>query len=117
MKVRMIAIAAAAFGALGLSAADLPGKAVYENTCQFCHGAEGAGSGAADTFWKLRIPRLNSPAVQNKSDEHLDGIILHGVRRMAPVRMGTPSSPHRSKLTPEQRKDVLAYVRSFAKKP
>jgi mono/diheme cytochrome c family protein len=97
-------------------AEDLPGKAVFEKTCKNCHGPEGKGNPTVDSFWKLKIPRLNSQYVQQKSDADLKKIITGGVRKMEPVRMDAPTAPHRVKLTPAQVDDVVVYVRTLKSK-
>ena len=96
--------------------ADLPGKAVYEKSCINCHGPEGKGDKMADNFWKTSIPRLTSKYVQRKSDDELKKIITGGIRKMEPVRVGSPTDPHRPKITPEQVDDVIPYIRTLAKK-
>jgi mono/diheme cytochrome c family protein len=95
--------------------AALPGKAVYDKSCLNCHGKEGQGDKMADSFWKVTIPRLNSKYVQGKSDSELKKIIMGGVRKMEPVKMGAPNLPHRQKITPEQADDVIQYVRTLKK--
>jgi len=96
--------------------AEMPGKAVYDRSCLNCHGQEGKGDKMADSFWKVTIPRLDSKYVQGKSDAELKKIIIDGVRKMEPVKMGAPSSPHqRPKITPEQTDDVIQYVRTLKK--
>jgi mono/diheme cytochrome c family protein len=94
-------------------AEELPGKSIYERTCRNCHGVEGKGNPTVDSFWKLKIPRLNSKFVQQKSDAELRKIITGGIRKMEPVRMDAPTAPHRVKLTPEQVEQTIAYVRTL----
>jgi mono/diheme cytochrome c family protein len=113
MRYGVLAALAALAMVVPACAADLPGKAVFEKTCKNCHGPEGKGNPTVDSFWKLRIPRLNSVYVQKKSDEELKEIISGGIRKMEPVRMDAPSAPHRPKLTPPQVDDVVAYVRTL----
>lgn len=91
----------------------LPGKAVFEKTCKNCHGPEGKGNPTASSFWKVKIPRLDSRYVQQKSDEEIRKIITGGIRKMEPVRMDTPSAPHRGKLTPAEVDEAIAYVRTL----
>jgi mono/diheme cytochrome c family protein len=102
--------------AFGVSAqsADLPGKAIYDQTCKRCHGLEGKGDTVADKFFQVSIPRLNSAYVQQKSAAELKEVITHGRRNMEPVRIGQPVAKH--DLAPGQVDDVVAYVRTFAKK-
>ena len=92
-----------------------PGKAVYEKTCKDCHGAGGAGNQLADNFYKVKIPRLNSEAIQGYTDSQLKGIVMGGKGKMKPVRMGAPTAPHRKgkKLTGDQINHVVAYVRTL----
>jgi cytochrome c553 len=95
---------------------DAPGRKVYDRTCRSCHGPEGAGEQMADNFYKVRIPRLNSAAVQAYTDAQLSGIIMGGKGKMEPVRMGAPAAPHRKKLTGDEIEQVVAHIRTFKKK-
>jgi mono/diheme cytochrome c family protein len=120
MKIRksmnlVCGIAIAAAFALSLSAASGAdaGKATYNDSCVNCHGPEGAGSAVSDTFWKMKIPRLNSDYVQKKSDEELTEIILNGKRKMPPAMVGKPDSQHKTKVTPAQVPDLIAYIRTL----
>jgi cytochrome c5 len=87
------------------------GKTVYEQTCKKCHGGEGQGIRAADEFFGLKIPRLNSGYVQAKSDEELIEVVTQGRRNMEAVRIGQPAVQHL--LPHESVKAVLAYVRTL----
>jgi mono/diheme cytochrome c family protein len=98
---------------LSAYAEETPGKAVFDQSCKNCHGVEGKGDKMADSFWKVRIPRLNSKYVQGKSDEELTRIITGGIRKMEPVKVGAPADPHRPKITPQQVEDVIRYVRTL----
>jgi mono/diheme cytochrome c family protein len=113
--MRLVVLAAiAALGTVAPACADtLPGKAVFEKTCKNCHGPEGKGNPTVDSFWKIKIPRLNSQYVQQKTDDELRKIITGGIRKMEPVRFDAPTAPHRPKLKPEQVTDVIAYVRTL----
>jgi len=86
---------------------------VFEKTCKNCHGPEGKGNPTASSFWKVKIPRLDSRYVQQKSDEEIRKIITGGIRKMEPVRMDTPPAPHRGKLTPAEVDEAIAYVRTL----
>jgi mono/diheme cytochrome c family protein len=88
-----------------------PGKAIFDQTCKSCHGVDGKGDTAADKFYQVRIPRLTSSYVQQKSDEELTEIITKGVRKMKPVRTGRPVAEH--SLKSEWTKDVISYVRTL----
>jgi cytochrome c len=108
----IMAIAAALACSTGLAGADLAaGKALYDNTCKNCHGEDGSGSTTSDQFWKIKIPRLRDSYVQKQSDQQLTNVILNGKRKMPAVIAG--ETAHRSKVTPEQVPDVIAYVRTL----
>jgi len=89
----------------------LSGKEVYLRTCVRCHGPHGAGNPAADKFFQVPIPRLNSTQVQAKSDQELRDIITQGRRNMDPVRMGRGSLQHL--LDPGAVVAVINYLRTF----
>lgn len=91
------------------------GKATYNNSCVYCHGKAGAGNTVQDAFWKMKIPRLNGAYVQQKSDDELKQVILNGKRKMPAAMMGKPETEHRTKVTPEQVPDLIAYIRTLKK--
>lgn len=98
-------------------AEDNPGKAIFEKTCKTCHGPDGKGDAAADKFYQVRIPRLNSAYVQQKSDEELKEIITKGRRKMKPVQPVQPGRPvAEHKLKSEWTDSVISYVRTLKKK-
>lgn len=113
----LIAVAALAALAVVLPArpAEHAGKAVFDQSCKNCHGAEGKGDRMADKYYQMTIPRLTSSYVQNKSDEELRQIITKGTRKMEPARMGQPKASHRLKLTDAQVDQAIAYVRALKK--
>lgn len=77
------------------------GKAIFQAKCIACHGANGKGIGAGK-------PDFTDAAWQAKeSDEELLHVIANGHKMMPPFK---------DKLTEQERKDVLAYVRTFAAK-
>jgi mono/diheme cytochrome c family protein len=87
------------------------GKAAYNLTCSRCHGPDGNGNEKADKFFKVVIPRLNSAAVQSKSDAELKQLITQGIRNMPPVEIDEAGFRHR---LPSQDVDaVIAYVRTL----
>jgi mono/diheme cytochrome c family protein len=96
--------------------AEHPGKTVYEQSCQNCHGEDGAGSNVANSFFKTQIPQITSDRVQMHTNPELKEIILRGSGRMEPVKMGRPNLPHgkTKELTGQQVDDVIAYVRTLA---
>jgi len=93
------------------AASNLSGRKVFDSTCARCHGPEGKGNPAADKFFKTAIPRLDSAAVQGKTDQELKDIISHGKGEMDPVRMGQGSVQHL--LYPDSVDAVIKYIRTL----
>jgi hypothetical protein len=95
----------------GNQSPNLSGPAAYDRTCRKCHGPEGKGDERADKFFNIAIPRLNSAAIQGKSDAELREIITKGSRAMDPVEIDESGFRHR---LPVQSVDaVIAYVRTL----
>ncbi len=89
-----------------LSAADTQaGQAVFNKSCKACHGPNGQGNPAMAKALKVTIPDLGSAPVQSQSDDALRKDILEGKGKMKPV-----------KLSAGEVKEVIAYVRTLAKK-
>ena len=91
------------------------GKATYNNSCTYCHGADGNGNSVSDQFWKMKIPRMTSDYVQKKSDADLTEVILNGKRKMPAAMLGKPETQHRTKVTAEQVPSLIAYIRTLKK--
>ena len=81
------------------------GAALFKTKCAACHGADGKGETTMGKMNKLRD--LGSPDVQKQSDEELSGIITNGKNKMP---------AYGKSLKPEQVKDLVAFIRSLAKK-
>ena len=80
-------------------------ETLFKAKCAVCHGADGKGETAVGKMNKLKD--LGSADVQKQSDSDLTEIIANGKGKM----------PGYSKsLKPEQMKDLVAYIRSLAKK-
>jgi cytochrome c6 len=75
------------------------GEATYKAKCAGCHGADGKGKPA------MKTGDLASADVQKKSDADLSGVITNG----------KPPMPAYKTMTPEQVKDLVAYIRSLKK--
>jgi cytochrome c6 len=75
-------------------------EATFKAKCAGCHGADGKGKAA------MKTRDWSSADVQKMSDADLAGVITTG---KAPM-------PAYKTMTPEQVKDLVAYVRTFAKK-
>jgi mono/diheme cytochrome c family protein len=82
------------------------GAAVYKSKCAVCHDADGSGSGAMGK--QLGAPDLRSDVVQKKNDAQLTDEISSGVGQKMPSYKG--------KLTDDQIKGLVGYIRTLAKK-
>ena len=84
--------------------ADNTAEATYKAKCQMCHGPDGKGE--TPTGKAMKVKDFASEDVQKMSDTDLSAAISAGKGKM----------PAFKTLTPEQVKDLVAYVRAFAKK-
>jgi len=82
------------------------GAALYKSKCVVCHDADGSGTGAMGK--QLGATDLRSTAVQGKTDAQLTDGITNGV--------GTKMPAYKGKLTDDQIKGLVGYIRSLAKK-
>ena len=78
------------------------GAATFKTKCVVCHGADGKGE--TPTGKSLLARDLGSAEVQSQSDAELAGIITNGKGQM-------PS--FEGKLTADQIKDVVKYIRTL----
>ena len=92
------------FPALPARADNAAAEATYRAKCAMCHGPDGKGETATGKTMKVRD--LGSEEVQKMSDADLTDAISKGKGKM----------PAYKALTPEQVKDLVAYIRSFKKK-
>ncbi len=81
------------------------GKAVYSDQCADCHGEQGEGKASVAKMYKVQMKALSSKEVQAKSDTELRKDSVDGTGKMKPV-----------KLSDEDANNVVAFVRSLAKK-
>lgn len=104
----MIMIPAMLFGTLPLFGAgdSGAGKDAYLKKCASCHGQEGEGKEAIAQMLKIKFVHLGSKEVQAKSDADLKKIPLEGTGKMKPVK----------DLNDEMINDIVAYLRTLAKK-
>jgi mono/diheme cytochrome c family protein len=97
---------------LGVSALlSLPAKAdnaaaeaTYKQKCAMCHGPDGKGE--TPTGKAMKAGDFASADVQKMSDADLTDAITKGKGKM----------PKYATLTPDQVKDLVGYIRAFAKK-
>ena len=77
---------------------------LYKSKCQMCHGPDGKGDTAAGK--KLGARDFHAPEIMKLTDAELTQIVNKGKNKM-PAYAG--------KLTPEQIKGLIAYVRGLCK--
>ena len=77
------------------------GQATYKAKCAACHGSDAKGKDA------LKTKDFASPEVQSMSDAELTALITDGKGKMP---------GYGKSLKPDQIKDLVTYIRSFAKK-
>ena len=82
------------------------GRDLYRIHCLECHGAEGRGDGPRAALLAPRPGNLVSAATSTKTDEGLLKILAKGVPR-------TAMRGWSDQLSNEERRNVLAYVRSL----
>jgi cytochrome c6 len=81
------------------------GAADFKAKCAMCHGADGSGNTA--TGKTLKVRDLASPDVQSQTDAQITDIVTNGKNKMP---------AYKGKLTDDQIKGLVAYVRGLAKK-
>ena len=74
--------------------------ATFKAKCAMCHGADGKGKES------MKTPDFASADVQKKSDAELGGVITNGK---------PPKMPPYKTMTPDQVKDMVAFIRSLKK--
>jgi len=78
---------------------------VFNAKCAMCHGADGSGNTPAGKAMKARD--FASPEVQSETDAQLSEIVTNGKNKMP---------AYKGKLTDDQIKGLVAYIRELAKK-
>ena len=82
------------------------GKRLYERHCMDCHGPQGRGDGVKALSLSPRPGNLVSAATSAKSDKDLLKIIANG-------RPRTAMPAWKDRLSEEDQRDVLGYIRSL----
>jgi mono/diheme cytochrome c family protein len=103
---RLVGLACATvFLLTGTASAQNDGAAVYKSNCAVCHGADGKGETPMGKSMKLRD--LGSADVQKQTDAQLTEITTNGKNKMP---------AYKGKLTADQVKQLVSYMRTMAKK-
>jgi len=89
---------------------DDQGLAIYQAHCLECHGVQGHGDGPRATTLAPRPGNLVSAATSSKTDDELLIIITNGVPR-------TSMQGWNDRLSPDDRRNVLAYIRALVHFP
>lgn len=84
------------------------GKTIFEDRCAVCHGKQGRGDGPEAPFLSPRPASLISAGTSVKTDGELLAVIANGKPR-------TSMPAWKDLLTEEQRRDVLAYIRTLVR--
>lgn len=110
MRKKWLFGSALLLGTAGMALAAPPGnakdgKAVYGQSCQGCHGANGAGNPAIAKMLKVKMRPLGSKEVQARSDAALKKDTVEGIGKMPPQKS----------LSAKQAEDVVAYLRVLGK--
>jgi len=79
--------------------------AVFKAKCAVCHGQDATGN--VPMGKTLKVPDLHSAEVQKQTDTQLNEAITNGKGKM---------TAYKGKLTDEQIKQLVVYVRELAKK-
>ncbi len=79
--------------------------ALYQSKCKMCHGDDGSGN--TPTGKAMKVADLRSDEVQKKTDAQLIETTTNGKNKMP---------AYKGKLTDEQIKGLVKYVRDLAKK-
>jgi cytochrome c6 len=81
------------------------GATLFKSKCAVCHGADGSGNTAVGK--SMHIRDLASADAQKQTDAELTAIIVDG-------KGGMPS--YKDKLTGDQIKELVGFIRELAKK-
>jgi len=88
-----------------MSFAQKSGADIYKSKCKSCHAADGSGDTAAGK--SMKVVSFSSPEIVSASDDDL----------IADTKNGKGKMPaYANKLTDDQIKEVVAYIRTLQKK-
>lgn len=106
IRVAQMFVLALALIFVSISARADDAATLYKAKCAVCHSAD--GSGTSEMGKGLGSPDLRSDATQKETDAQLTDSITNGKGKKMPAYKG--------KLTDDQIKDLVAYIRDLAKK-
>ncbi len=86
------------------------GRVIYQTHCLECHGVKGRGDGPRATILVPQPGSLLSDATSSKTDDELFVVITKGVPR-------TSMKGWKDQLSLDDRRNVLAYIRSLIISP
>jgi cytochrome c6 len=101
-SLALLVVAAFAIGSASVAAQDA--ASTYKAKCVVCHGADGKGSNMGQ---KMGTHDFTSADVQKESDAQLTDTIAKGKGKMP---------AYEGKLKDTEIKDLVAYIRTLAKK-
>jgi cytochrome c6 len=104
MAMAAVALAVIAFLSAPAKADTATAEATYKAKCASCHGPDGKGETSMGKM--MKAGDFASESVQKMSDADLTTAITAGKGKMPPYKT----------LTPDQVKDLVAYIRAFGKK-
>lgn len=99
-----ILVAASLFPALSETADVKAGKMIYERNCASCHGRNGKGLGE----YSPTPDFTNAKTMSSRTDEQLLEKVANGGK-------GTGMPAWKGRLSDKERRDVIGYIRTFAK--
>jgi mono/diheme cytochrome c family protein len=91
----------------GVARADDASATLYKAKCAMCHAPDGSGSTAMGK--QLKVADLGSADVQKESDTDLTNDITNG-------KGGGKMPAYKGKITDDQIKGLVSYIRTLAKK-
>ena len=108
MKKNMLTLVLVVAAATSVFAAEV--KENWEKNCQKCHGADGKGNTKMGR--QSGVKDYTDPQVQEElKDQNAIKIIKEGIVEKGKKKM----DPYKDKLTEEEIKALIAYIRAFKK--
>ena len=102
---QVLCLACALVFVLSISTRADDSVSVYKAKCEMCHAADGSGNTPSGKALKARD--FASPEVKSETDAQLTEILTNGKNKMP---------AYKGKLTDDQIKGLVAYIRELAKK-